>query len=100
MTRYINGYIDYIRYFSREIAAKSYLDRKYIQISMLCLDYFEEVTKMVSNYTYDDLWNCPNTDNLPFYQFYERYKNDPLSELEKTVVTFMHENQHLLQTYE
>jgi hypothetical protein len=87
MPRYTHAYIDYIRYCARELASKSYEDRKYIKPSLLCLDYFIEITRLTGDYTYDDLWNCSFADNKPFLDFCESHK--PISELEQTVITMI-----------
>jgi len=76
------------------LMSKSLYDRTYDKIAFLFLDYFSEIVRVSGDYTYNDLWNCPEiTTHQPFVSFYEKHKNDITDEREQTVVSYILENQ-------
>ena len=94
MTRYTHEYIDYIRSYMTTLMSKSLYDRTYDKIAFAFLDYFSEIVRVSGDYTYNDLWNCQEiTTHQPFVSFYEKHKNEFSTDLERTIISYMLENQ-------
>ena len=75
------------------LMSKSLYDRTYDKIAFMFLDYFSEIVRVSGDYTYNDLWNCPEiTSNQPFVSFYEKHKNDITDEKEQTIVSYILHN--------
>lgn len=93
MILYTHEYIDYIRSYMTMLMCKTHYDRNYDKIAFLFLDYFSEIVRVSGDYTYNDLWNCPEiTTHQPFVSFYEKHKNEFRTDLERNVVSYIIQN--------